>query len=131
MLLEQGYNADDDRLWLAQLSGALIRNVRYVCAIQMHTQGMTVERATDCFMQDAFMEETPARAEAVRGTFDPQYLNYTLGKLMLLKLRDDYRAEQGGAFDLKRFHDGFLSWGAPPVPYVRRLMLAHDDGENL
>jgi uncharacterized protein (DUF885 family) len=131
MMLEQGYRAGDDKLRLAQLSGALVRNVRYVCAIQMHTQGMTVEQATEQFMADAFMEETPARAEAVRGTFDPQYLNYTLGKLMLLKLRDDYRAEQGEAFDLKRFHDTFLAWGAPPVPYVRRLVLRHDDGKIL
>jgi uncharacterized protein (DUF885 family) len=131
MMLEQGYRAGDDKLRLAQLSGALVRNVRYVCAIQMHTQGMTVEQATERFMADAFMEETPARAEAVRGTFDPQYLNYTLGKLMLLKLHNDYQAEQGEAFDLKRFHDTFLAWGAPPVPYVRRLVLRHDDGEIL
>jgi uncharacterized protein (DUF885 family) len=83
------------------------------------------------FIEDAFMEETPARAEAVRGTFDPQYLNYTLGKLMLLKLRDDYRGEQGAAFDLKTFHDAFLAWGGPPVPYIRRLVLEHDGGEIL
>jgi uncharacterized protein (DUF885 family) len=131
MMLEQGYRAGDDRLRLAQLSGALVRNVRYVCAIQMHTQGMTVEAATKCFMEDAFMEETPARAEAVRGTFDPQYLNYTLGKLMLLKLRDDYRAALGDAYDLKTFHDTFLAWGGPPVPYLRRLILQQDDGEVL
>jgi hypothetical protein len=98
--------------------------------IQMHTQGMSVEEATRRFMEDAFMEETPARAEAVRGTFDPQYLNYTLGKLMLLKLREDHRAEQGATFDLKTFHDTLLSWGAPPLPYVRRLMLQHDDGRS-
>jgi uncharacterized protein (DUF885 family) len=131
MMLEQGYRAGDDKLRLAQLSGALVRNVRYVCAILMHTQDMTVEEATKRFMDDAFMEETPARAEAVRGTFDAQYLNYTLGKLMLLKLRDDYRAEQGEAFDLKTFHDTFLAWGGPPVPYIRRLILRHDDGEIL
>ena len=85
-MLERGYRAGDHRLRLAQLSGALARNVRYVCAIQMHTQGMTVDEATNRFMEDAFMEETPARAEAVRGTFDPQYLNYTLGKLIMLRV---------------------------------------------
>lgn len=131
MMLEVGYRADDDKLRLAQLGGALVRNVRYVCAIQMHTQGMSVDEATQRFMEDAFMEKTPARAEAVRGTFDPQYLNYTLGKLMLLKLRQDYEAEQGDAFDLKAFHDNFLAWGGPPVPYIRRLILNHDDGEIL
>ncbi|NIQ81255.1 MAG: DUF885 family protein, partial [Anaerolineae bacterium] len=131
MMLEQGYRASDDKLRLAQLSGALVRNVRYLCAIQMHTQGMSVDEATDRFMNDAFMEETPARAEAVRGTFDPQYLNYTLGKLMLLMLRQDYEAELGDAFDLKAFHDAFLAWGGPPVPYLRHLILRHDDGEIL
>jgi uncharacterized protein (DUF885 family) len=131
MMLVQGYRAGDQKLRLAQLAGALTRNVRYVCAIGMHTGDMSVEEATARFMRDAFMEETPARAEAVRGTFDPGYLNYTLGKLMLLKLRDDYRAERGEAFDLKRFHDAFLSWGAPPVPYVRRLLLDRDDGQIL
>jgi uncharacterized protein (DUF885 family) len=131
MMLEQGYRADDDKLRLAQLGEALVRNVRYVCAIQMHTLGLTVDEATQRFIEDAFMEEAPARAEAVRGTFDPQYLNYTLGKLMLLKLRDDYRVEQGKAYDLKTFHDAFLAWGGPPVPYVRRLILQHDDGEIL
>jgi uncharacterized protein (DUF885 family) len=131
MMLEQGYRAGDDKLRLAQLGQALLRNVRYVCAIQMHTQGMTVEQATQRFVKDAFMEEVPARAEATRGTYDPQYLNYTLGKLLLLKLRDDYRAERGDAFDLKTFHDALLAWGAPPIPYVRRLMLRHDSGEIL
>lgn len=131
MMLEQGYRAGDDKLQLAQLAGALVRDVRYLCAILMHTRGMTVDEAMARFMEDAFMEETPARAEAVRGTFDPQYLNYTLGKLILLELRDDYRAEQGDAFDLKSFHDTFLAWGAPPVPYVRRLILQHDDEEIL
>jgi uncharacterized protein (DUF885 family) len=131
MMLEQGYRVSDDKLRLAQLGQALLRNVRYVCAIQMHTQGMTVEQATQRFVEDAFMEQVPARAEAVRGTYDPQYLNYTLGKLLLLKLRDDYRAEQGDAFDLKVFHDAFLAWGAPPIPYVRRLMLQRDSGEIL
>jgi uncharacterized protein (DUF885 family) len=131
MMLEEGYRPGDARLRLAQLAGALVRDVRYVCAIQMHTQGMSVKEATRRFVEDAFMEETPARAEAVRGTFDPQYLNYTLGKLMLLKLREDYRAEHGAAFDLKSFHDTLLSWGAPPLPYVRRLMLQHNDGAIL
>ncbi len=133
MLLEQGYRAGDDKLRLAQLMSALLRDVRYVCAIRMHTAGMTVEQATQRFIDDAFMQATPARAEAMRGAFDPQYLNYTLGKLMLLKLRDDYRAaaQQGNTFDLRTFHDNFLAWGGPPLPYLRRLLLQHDDGAIL
>lgn len=131
MMLEQDYHLGDDRVVLAQLSDALLRNVRYLVAIGMHCQGMTVEEATQRFVDDAFMEETPARTEAERGTYDPGYLNYTLGKLMLLKLREDYRHEQGDVFDLRAFHDTFLAYGAPPVPLVRRLMLRNDNGDVL
>ena len=69
------------------------------------------------------MEELHASKEATRATFDPMYLNYTLGKLMIMKLREDYRREQGSAYSLKRFHDAFLSFGAPPIPLVRQMML--------
>ncbi len=123
MMLETGYGGDDPRIALGQLMEALLRNCRYICAIRMHTQGMTTDEATQFFMDNAYMEELPARKEALRGTFDPMYLNYTLGKLMILKLRDDYRQAQGDAYTLKRFHDAFLSFGAPPVPLVREMML--------
>ena len=69
------------------------------------------------------MGELPARREAMRGTFDPGYLSYTLGKLMILKLREDFRREQGAAYSLKGFHDRLLSYGAPPVPLLRQVML--------
>ncbi len=114
-----------DDLWarLGQLSDALLRNVRFVCALGLHTGGMTVEEAARRFAEDAFMEPATAEEEAIRGTYDPQYLNYTLGKLMVLKLRDDVRAREGENFDLRRFHDRFLSYGTPPIPVLRRLML--------
>jgi uncharacterized protein (DUF885 family) len=128
MMLEQGYGDGDPVLRLAQLAEALTRNCRYVCAIKMHTQGMTVEEATHFFMQNAYMDEVTARQEARRGTHDPGYLNYTLGKLMLLKLLADYRAAHGDTFSLKRFHDEYIGYGAPPIPLLRRLLLPHDDG---
>ena len=120
-----------DDLWarLGQLSEALLRDVRFVCALGLHTAGMTVEEATRRFMEDAFMEAATAEEEAIRGTYDPGYLNYTLGKLMLLKLREDVRAREGENFDLRRFHDRFLSYGTPPIPVVRRLMLGGDEGD--
>jgi uncharacterized protein (DUF885 family) len=90
----------------------------------MHTQGMSVDDATHYFMDYAYMEELPARREALRGTFDPGYLNYTLGKLMILKLREDYRREQGSAYSLKGFHDKLLAYGAPPLPLLREVMLS-------
>ncbi len=131
MMLEEGFGADDYRYKLAQLGEALLRNSRYVASVLMHTQGMTLEEATRFIMENAYMEETPARSEAVRGTFDPGYLNYTLGKLLLLKLREDYKAEQGANFNLKRFHDQVLAYGAPPVPLLRTLLLENDNGEIL
>ena len=82
MMVEQGY-VRSPRDELGQLMEALLRDCRFICAIRMHTQGMTVDEATRFFMENAFMEELPARKEAMRGTFDPMYLNYTLGKLMI------------------------------------------------
>jgi len=128
MMLEEGYGNGDPRLHLAQLSEALVRNCRYLVSIRLHTAGMTVEEATRFFMEHAYMDELPARKEAERGTFDPGYLNYTLGKLMLLKLRADYSqrlAQLGKTFSLGAFHNRFLSYGAPPIPLVQQQML-HD-----
>ena len=131
MMVDEGFRDGDPHLRLAQLAEALLRNVRYVCAIGLHTQGMSVDQATRRFMNDAYMEELPSRKEAERGTFDPGYLLYTLGKLMVLKLREDYEREQGDAFSLKRFHNTFLSFGAPPIPLVRTIMLRNNDGQIL
>jgi uncharacterized protein (DUF885 family) len=131
MMLEVGYGNHDPRLRLAQLQEALLRDGRYICAIKMHTQGLSVDEATKFLKDNAFMEETPARKEALRGTFDPGYLNYTLGKLMILKLREDLKAREGANFSLKKFHDDLLSYGAPPLPLVRAAMLGHARGAIL
>ncbi|MDE2788782.1 MAG: DUF885 domain-containing protein [Chloroflexota bacterium] len=130
MMLETEFGRDNPALWLTQLLEALVRNCRYLCSLGMHTQGMTVDEATKFFQAHAYMEEHPARREALRGTFDPGYLNYTLGKLMLLKLRQDWRRQEGSAYSLRRFHDATLSWGAPPVPLLRRAML-NDPGDAI
>ena len=131
MMLETEYGRDNPALWLTQLLEALVRNCRYLCSLGMHTQGMTPDEATRFFQDHAYMEEHPARQEALRGTFDPGYLNYTLGKLMLLKLRQDWRRQEGSAYTLRRFHDAALGWGAPPVPMLRAAMLDDDDGTIL
>ena len=125
-MLEEGYGGDDPRLRAAQLSEALLRNCRYVVSLLMHTQGMTVAEATRFFQENAYYEELPSYREALRGTWNAEYLNYTLGKLMLLKLREDYRAQcaaAGQPFDLCAFHDALLAYGGPPVPLLRRRLL--------
>jgi uncharacterized protein (DUF885 family) len=123
MMAEGDYAIGRPTLRLTQLLEALVRNCRYLCSIWMHTQDMPVDDATRFFMDHAYMGELPARREAMRGTFDPGYLNYTLGKLMILKLRSDYRREMGTAYSLKAFHDKLLSYGAPPLPLLRQAML--------
>ncbi len=128
MMVEEGYRGDTPMLHFAQLSEALLRNCRYVTAILMHTGRMTLEEATRFFMDNAFIEELPAQKEALRGTFDPGFLNYTLGKLLLLKLREDVKAKEGDSFNLKGFHDRVLALGYPPVPLVREHLLGDDSG---
>lgn len=123
MMWEQGYREGDPRFRLAQLGEALVRNCRFVCALRLHVDGMTVEEATRFFVDNAFYEELPARKEAERGTFDPGYFSYTLGKLQILELREDLREREGRDFSLKGFHDALLSRGAPPVTIMRRILL--------
>ena len=123
MMLETVYGDKHPRLLLTQLLEALVRNCRYMCSLKMHTDGMTLEEATKFFMENAYMAERPARREALRGTFDPGYLNYTLGKLMILKLREDYLREQGNAYSHKEFHDKLLSFGGPAFPLLRPALL--------
>src|SRR6266446_2428398 len=108
---------------MAQADEALLRLCRLCVSIKIHTQNMSIEDATKFFQDNCYYEEKPARTEAMRGTFDPGYLNYTLGKLQILKLRDDYKAQQGDDFSLQKFHNEFLSHGMPPIRLLREIML--------
>jgi uncharacterized protein (DUF885 family) len=108
---------------MAQASEAMLRLCRLCAAIKMHTQHMSVQGATKFFQENCYYEEKPARAEAMRGTFDPGYLNYSLGKLQILKLRTDYKAQEGDAFSLQKFHNELLNHGMPPIRLLRELML--------
>lgn len=123
MMLEQGYGEGDPRLLLIQLQASLIRLCRYITSIQMHTEGMTVGQAADFFQSEAYMEKSNAEREAMRGALDPTGLVYTLGKLMILKLRQDYKQKRGEKFVLRQFHDQFLSFGIVPIKMIREQML--------
>lgn len=131
LIWEAGLNAADASTHIGQLLNALIRNVRFLSALGLHTQGMTVEASEKMFRELAFRDQGNARQQAARGTFDPGYLNYTLGKLMIRKLRDDWTASRGGRIAWKAFHDNFLSYGAPPIPLIRNAMLGHNSGTDL
>jgi len=130
LFMELGYKAEDPRYRLAQLHEALLRACRYVAGFGMHTQGMSLEEAKQLFVEQGHMEPINAEREAKRGTVDPMYCNYTLGKLLLLKLREDLRRKQGSAFSLRRFHDEYLRAGFPPIPLLREQMLG-ERGEVL
>jgi uncharacterized protein (DUF885 family) len=108
---------------MAQADEAMLRLCRLCVSVKMHTQKMTVDEATKFFQDNCYYEEKPARQEAIRGTFDPGYLNYTLGKLQILKLRDDYKAQEGENFSLQKFHNELLNHGMPPIRLLREIML--------
>ncbi len=126
MMLEQGYGAGDPKLLLFQLQDALLRICRYLVGIRMHTRGMTLEEAIAFFEKEGHQEHANAELEAERGTSDPTYLVYTLGKLQILKLREDYKEKMGDRFSLKEFHDRFLSLGYPPIKMIREEMLGNN-----
>ncbi len=126
MMLDEGLHDGDPKYRLAQLQMALMRACRYLVGLRMHTQGMTVDQAAKFFEDNAYQTPHNAMVEALRGTGDPGYLRYQLGKLMILKLREDVRKQQGAAFDLGKFHDAFLKQGAVPIKLIRRAMLGND-----
>jgi uncharacterized protein (DUF885 family) len=126
MMLDEGYGNGDLKLRLGQLQDALLRNARFIVGIQMHTGRMTYEQAIDFFVKEGYQTHANGEREAKRGTADPTYLYYTLGKLEILKLREDYKRMKGAAFSLEEFHDSFLKQGFPPIKIVRRTMLGND-----
>lgn len=123
MMWEAGLGNGDPETHIGQLLNALLRNARYLSAIGLHTKGMTVAASERLFREQAYQDPGNARQQAARGTYDPAYLNYTLGKLMIRKLREDWTRNRGGQQSWLEFHDRFLSYGGPPVPLVRRAML--------
>lgn len=129
MMWDAGLGNGAPDVHIGQLGNALLRDVRFLCAIGLHTQNMTVQTCENMFSKLAFQDPGNARQQAARGTYDPAYLNYTLGKLMIMKLRKDWTATHGGRAGWRDFHDQFLSYGGPPIPLVRAQMLDKaDDG---
>jgi uncharacterized protein (DUF885 family) len=123
MMIDEGFHASDPKYRLAQLQDALLRDVRFIVGIKLHTQGMTVEQATQLFVTQAHQPKPVAESEAKRGTSDALYGYYTMGKLMILKLRSDYQAKLGAAYSLQKFHDEFIKLGPLPLPLIRKAML--------
>lgn len=131
MMYDAGLGADDPEMHIGQLQEALLRDVRFLSAIGMHTKGMTVAESKKMFLEQGLRSEGEAEQQSARGTFDPAYLNYTMGKLMIRKLREDWCASRGGRAAWKQFHDAFVSYGGPPIPLVRKAMMGPDDKGSL
>jgi hypothetical protein len=123
MMWDAGLGDGLPAMHIGQLANALLRDARYLSAIGLHTGGMSLAESVALFRDKALQPEGTARQQAARGTFDPAYLNYTLGKLMIMRLRDDWLAGHGGKAQLRGFHDEFLSYGGPPIPLLRAQML--------
>ncbi|OFW02822.1 MAG: hypothetical protein A3I61_11895 [Acidobacteria bacterium RIFCSPLOWO2_02_FULL_68_18] len=123
MMVEAGFHRGDNAFKLGQLAEALVRLARFVVAIRLHCEDLSVEQGMRFFRDEAFLEEATARREAERGAFDPTYLVYSVGKLMMLKLRRDYQDLQGGKFSMRAFHDAVLGQGNAPFWAHRRLLL--------
>jgi uncharacterized protein (DUF885 family) len=126
MMLDEGFHAGEPKYRLAQLQDALLRDVRFIVGIKMHTQGMTLDEATKLFETEGHQPHPVAVQEAKRGTADALYGYYTMGKLMIQKLRDDYHAKTGGEYSLQRFHDAFVGLGPLPLPLVRKALLGKE-----
>ncbi len=121
----------DPKIHLAQLSEALLRDCRYVVGIKLHTQGMSVEQGAKVFEREGFAEPSVAFEEARRGAYNPTYLYYTLGKLQIYKLREDYRKAKGADYKLETFHNEFVRQGGIPIKLIRRILIPGDNGAAL
>jgi uncharacterized protein (DUF885 family) len=126
MMLDEGYGGHDPKLRLGQLLDALLRDARFIVGIEMHIGRMTVGQGQTFFIKEGFQVPAVAEVEARRGTSDPTYLYYTLGKLQILKLRQDYQKLRGAEFSLQEFHDRFMRQGSVPMRIIRKSMLGND-----
>jgi uncharacterized protein (DUF885 family) len=123
MMVDEGFANDMPEARLGQLSDALLRDCRFVASIGIHVHGMSVDAARERFSEDCKQDDASARQQAVRGTFDPGYFAYTLGKLQILELREAAKQKLGARFELLKFHDALLAHGSPPVPLIRERVL--------
>jgi hypothetical protein len=123
MMWDAGLGNGSPEIHVGQISNALRRDCRFLSAILMHTGRMTEDQSREMFVNECYQDEGNARQQAARGTYDPGYLNYTLGKLLIRRLREDWTASRGGRQGWHDFHDEFLSYGGPPIPLVRQQMM--------
>ena len=123
MMIDQGFGNGDLHIRIAQIKEALVRCCRYLAAIGLHCENMSLEEAASLFTEHAKISKTTAKQEAERGAFDPGYLSYTLGKILLKKLKNDFFAKSNGKYSLKDFHNKIVSSGAPTYKIISKYIL--------
>jgi len=126
MMLDEGFHDGDSKYRVAQLQDALLRDVRFIVGIKLHTQGLSMDEAITLFETSGHQPRPIAVSETKRGTSDALYGYYTMGKLAILKLREDYHRQLGSAYTLQKFHDAFIALGPLPIPLVRRALLGEE-----
>ena len=131
MMVDIGLGDDDPRIHIAQIKWALLRDARMLSALGLHTENWSREKSEEFFRNEAFASPGLAKQQSMRGVFDPDYLGYSLGKLMVLKLREDWTKTRGGRKAWREFHDKFVSYGNAPVPLIRAFMLGASDNGKL
>jgi uncharacterized protein (DUF885 family) len=131
MMVEEGFGNGDPKIRLAQLEEALLRDCRFVVGIKLHTQGMSVEDGAKIFEKEGYQEPATAFEESRRGAYNPTYLYYTLGKLQIYKLREDFKKLKGRDFKLETFHNEFVKQGGIPIKLIRKILLPGDTGPTL
>ena len=123
LMQEAGLGAGQPLIRVGQLLDALMRDVRFLSSIGLHVEGMSVESSQRMFTELAHLDPGNAQQQALRGTYDPNYFIYTLGKLIIIKMREDWTADRGGRAAWKAFHETLLSYGSAPLPVLRKAML--------
>jgi uncharacterized protein (DUF885 family) len=126
MMVEQGLENGDKKLKMVMIHDALLRCCRYIVGISMHTKGMSMDEGIKFFVNEGYQEKANAERETKRGTMDPTYLVYTLGKLQIIALRDDYKKLKGAEFSLKDFHNKIMETGAPPIKIIRQIIMGNN-----
>ena len=126
-MLDEGFGQGDPKLRLAQLHDALLRDIRCITALEMHTGRMSYEEAVDFFVREGYQTRSAGELEVRRGTLSPGFLVYTLGKLAILKLAKEFKKTRDGNLSMREFHDTFLRQGMIPIKLIRRKMVGNEN----
>ena len=130
MMLEEGYGNNSPEMWLMYYKWNLRTVCNTILDYSIHVNGMTQDQAMDLMVKQAFQQEAEAKGKWRRATLSQvQLCSYFTGFYEIMELRDELKRKQGEQFNLREFHETFLSFGSAPIKYVKELML--NDGNDV